>query len=95
MCCSCLCVHCSENFSRLAARKYARVIQKLGFPVSKLPLTYLSLLRCIASNAFVRVCGPIKAKFTEFKIQNMVGSCDVKFPIRLEGLMHQHGQFAR
>ncbi|XP_065883449.1 uncharacterized protein [Dysidea avara] len=55
----------SEDFSRLAARKYARVIQKLGFP----------------------------AKFTEFKIQNMVGSCDVKFPIRLEGLVVQHQQF--
>ena len=24
----------SENLSRLAARKYARIIQKLGFPVS-------------------------------------------------------------
>ena len=23
--------------------------------------------------------------FLDFKIQNMVGSCDVKFPIRLEG----------
>jgi transcription initiation factor TFIID TATA-box-binding protein len=57
----------SEEKSRLAARKYARVIQKLGFP----------------------------AKFTDFKIQNMVGSTDVKFPIRLEGLMHQHGKFAR
>ncbi|NXG59496.1 TBP protein, partial [Hemiprocne comata] len=49
----------SEEQSRLAARKYARVVQKLGFP----------------------------AKFLDFKIQNMVGSCDVKFPIRLEGLM--------
>uniref|UniRef100_A0A8C0J6M9 TATA-box-binding protein n=1 Tax=Chelonoidis abingdonii TaxID=106734 RepID=A0A8C0J6M9_CHEAB len=48
----------SEEQSRLAARKYARVVQKLGFP----------------------------AKFLDFKIQNMVGSCDVKFPIRLEGL---------
>jgi len=56
----------SEEESRLAARKYARVIQKLGFP----------------------------AKFTEFKIQNMVGSCDVKFPIRLEGLALQHQQFS-
>lgn len=56
----------SEDESRLAARKYARVVQKLGFP----------------------------AKFTEFKIQNMVGSCDVKFPIRLEGLVAQHGQFS-
>ncbi|XP_077993535.1 uncharacterized protein LOC144447396 [Glandiceps talaboti] len=56
----------SEDMSRLAARKYARVIQKLGFP----------------------------AKFLDFKIQNMVGSCDVKFPIRLEGLVLTHGQFS-
>jgi hypothetical protein len=25
----------------------------------------------------------------------MVGSCDVKFPIRLEGLVLTHGQFSR
>ena len=31
----------------------------------------------------------------EFKIQNMVGSCDVKFPIRLEGLVVKHSQFSR
>ncbi|XP_062850916.1 TATA-box-binding protein [Trichomycterus rosablanca] len=55
----------SEEQSRLAARKYARVVQKLGFP----------------------------AKFLDFKIQNMVGSCDVKFPIRLEGLVLTHQQF--
>lgn len=36
-----------------------------------------------------------KAKFMDFKIQNMVGSCDVKFPIRLEGLVLTHGQFSR
>lgn len=56
----------SEDDSRLAARKYARIIQKLGFP----------------------------AKFLDFKIQNMVGSCDVKFPIRLEGLVLTHGAFS-
>lgn len=56
----------SEDDSRLAARKYARIIQKLGFP----------------------------AKFLDFKIQNMVGSCDVKFPIRLEGLVLTHGSFS-
>lgn len=55
-----------EEQSRLAARKYARVVQKLGFP----------------------------AKFLDFKIQNMVGSCDVKFPIRLEGLVLTHQQFS-
>ncbi|XP_040081623.1 TATA-box-binding protein-like [Oryx dammah] len=56
----------SEEQSRLASRKYARIIQKLGFP----------------------------AKFLDFKIQNMVGSCDVKFPIRLEALVLSHQQFA-
>ncbi|KAI6661952.1 TATA-box-binding protein-like [Oopsacas minuta] len=55
-----------EEKSKLAARKYARVIQKLGFP----------------------------AKFKDFKIQNIVGSCDVKFPIRLEGLVFAHSQFS-
>ncbi|BFZ12307.1 hypothetical protein BsWGS_15346 [Bradybaena similaris] len=56
----------SEDLAKLAARKYARIVQKLGFP----------------------------AKFLDFKIQNMVGSCDVKFPIRLEGLVLTHGQFS-
>lgn len=56
----------SEEMAKLAARKYARIVQKLGFP----------------------------AKFLDFKIQNMVGSCDVKFPIRLEGLVLTHQQFS-
>jgi transcription initiation factor TFIID TATA-box-binding protein len=56
----------SEDDSRLASRKYARIIQKLGF----------------------------NAKFMDFKIQNIVGSCDVKFPIRLEGLAYSHGMFS-
>ncbi|BBH04274.1 TATA binding protein 2 [Prunus dulcis] len=56
----------SEQQSKLAARKYARIIQKLGFP----------------------------AQFKDFKIQNIVGSCDVKFPIRLEGLAYSHGAFS-
>jgi hypothetical protein len=56
----------SEDDSRLASRKYARIVQKLGFD----------------------------AKFSEFKIQNIVGSCDVRFPIRLEGLAYSHGQFS-
>ncbi|MCP9259104.1 TATA-box-binding protein [Dirofilaria immitis] len=56
----------SEESSRLAARKYARIVQKLGF----------------------------NAKFTEFKVQNMVGSCDVRFPIQLEGLCLTHTQFS-
>jgi transcription initiation factor TFIID TATA-box-binding protein len=56
----------SEDDSKLASRKYARIIQKLGF----------------------------SAKFTDFKIQNIVGSCDIKFPIRLEGLASKHHNFS-
>ena len=56
----------SEDDSRLASRKYARIIQKLGF----------------------------EARFSEFKIQNIVGSCDVRFPIRLEGLAYSHGVYS-
>jgi len=56
----------SEEDSRMAARKYARIVQKLGFP----------------------------AKFRDFKIQNMVGSCDVRFAIRLEGFVLTHSQFS-
>ncbi|KAF7704481.1 hypothetical protein HF521_021553 [Silurus meridionalis] len=56
----------SEEQSHLAARKYVRVVQKLGFP----------------------------AKFLDFKIVNMVGSCDVCFPIRLESLELAHKQFS-
>lgn len=56
----------SEDDSKLASRKYARIIQKLGF----------------------------NARFTDFKIQNIVGSCDIKFPIRLEGLASRHHNFS-
>ncbi len=55
----------SEEDSKKAARQYAKIINKLGFPV----------------------------KFSEFKIQNIVGSCDVRFPIRLEGLAMTHARY--
>ena len=55
----------SEDDSRLAARKYARIIQKLGF----------------------------SAKFMDFKIQNIVGSIDVGFCLRLECFHTCHSQF--
>lgn len=34
-----------------------------------------------------------QVKFAEFKIQNIVGSCDVKFPIKLESLYNTHSKF--
>ncbi len=77
----------SEELSRLAARKYARIIQKLGFPVRPVVLTGTQWFYCYLDST--------QARFMEFKIQNMVGSCDVKFPIRLEGLVVKHSQFSR
>jgi transcription initiation factor TFIID TATA-box-binding protein len=56
----------SEDDSKLASRKYARIIQRLG----------------------------CNARFTDFKIQNIVGSCDINFPIRLEGLASRHHMFS-
>ena len=51
-----------EDKSRIAARKFARIIQKLGFSV----------------------------KFTNFKIQNMVGSSNVHFKIALKNLYNEN-----
>lgn len=56
----------SEDQCRLASRKYARIIQKLGF----------------------------KTQFCDFKIQNIVGSCDVGFPVRLETIAFVHSTFS-
>ncbi|AFP65589.1 TATA binding protein of transcription factor IID (nucleomorph) [Chroomonas mesostigmatica CCMP1168] len=56
----------SEETAKLGGKKYARIIQKIGY-------------------------GHIK--FLDFKIQNIVASCDTKFPIRLESLAHAHNQF--
>ncbi|KRX10821.1 hypothetical protein PPERSA_00991 [Pseudocohnilembus persalinus] len=55
----------TEQESNRGARKYAKIIKKLGFNV----------------------------KFTEFKIQNIVGSTDVGFPINLDNLEHDHKKF--
>lgn len=55
----------NEISANLAARKFARIIQKLGHSV----------------------------KFMDFKIQNLVATVDLRFPIRLESLNQMHGQF--
>ena len=56
----------SEELAKIASRKYARIVQKLGF----------------------------EARFLDFKVQNIVASCDVRFPIRLEGLASQHAHYS-
>lgn len=37
--------------------------------------------------------GYTNARFTEFTVQNIVASCDVNFPVRLEGLARAHSDF--
>ena len=54
----------SEEDSKKASRKYAKIIKSLGFPV----------------------------EFKEFKVQNIVGSCDVKFHISLSKLHMKLGK---
>ncbi|ALC38728.1 Trf [Drosophila busckii] len=56
----------NEIEANMGSRKFARILQKLGFPV----------------------------KFVDYKIQNIVATVDLRFPIRLENLNQVHGQFS-
>ncbi|XP_005178929.1 TBP-related factor [Musca domestica] len=56
----------NESEASLGTRKFARIIQKLGYPI----------------------------KFTDFRLQNIVATVDLRFPIRLENLNQIHGQFS-
>jgi transcription initiation factor TFIID TATA-box-binding protein len=42
----------------------------------------------------VKRCGNNDIRLTEYKVQNMVGTCDVKFPISLEKLAFEHSKFS-
>ncbi len=46
----------------------------------------------LASRTFAKIILKLgfPVKFSEFKVQNIVASCDVKFPIRLEGLANDY-----
>lgn len=56
----------TEADAHLGARKFARIIQKLGYAV----------------------------RFLDFKVQNLVATVDLRFPIRLEKLNQMHQQFS-
>lgn len=49
----------------------------------------------IASQRYAKIINKLgfNAQFTEFKIQNIVSSCDLKFCIKLEGLAYAHSNF--
>ena len=82
----------SYIFCRLAARKYARIVQKLGFPTKFKDFKIQNMVSFFLSRFrtwymfFDHYLSIIAYLFTQ------VGSCDVKFPIRLEGLVLTHSQ---
>ena len=106
----------SKKDSHTASRKYARIIQKLGFAdvkfkeyasppsplappysTSQLPLPAPhtpNVLPCMASLTWIARSLPANPPI-RYKVQNMVGSCDVKFPIRLEGLHYNQQPFSQ
>lgn len=49
----------------------------------------------IASQRYAKIIHKLgfNAQFTEFKVQNIVSSCDLKFCIRLEGLAYAHSNY--
>ncbi|KAG7400966.1 TATA-box-binding protein [Phytophthora boehmeriae] len=50
----------------------------------------------LAARKFTRVIQKLNfpAKFSEFKVRNVMGTCDIRFPIRLEGLLNDHARFS-
>lgn len=95
--------------ARQAARKYARIIQKLDFPARFTDFKIQNMVRAIylsrpapfsnhtraarhqADTSVVRTCHPATSPCTPV---GQVGSCDVKFPIRLEGLAYKHSHYS-
>jgi len=86
-------------------RRFAAVIMRIRDPKTTALMFASGKMVCtgakseamsqLAAKKYVRVvqkCG-MPAEFQEFKVQNMVGSCDVQFPIRLEVLAHSHSVF--
>ena len=93
------------RFSEYNPRKFAAVIVRLRDP--KLTALIFESGKMVVTGSkseeqsikgarkFTRIIQRLNfpAKFTGIKISNMTGSCDVRFPIRLEGLAFRHGKF--
>jgi transcription initiation factor TFIID TATA-box-binding protein len=87
----------SQDECKLAGRKFARIIQKVN---TELEHAGDSLLKPDAPPKHGHALNPTAASrvgqlgFSEFKVQNVVGGCDVRFPITLQTLQMQHYQFS-
>ena len=80
--------------------QFAKIIQKLEnpvvFKVSNTPDLHICpciTLGWLGPHLFRLAPVRLQVSVQDFKIQNIVGSCDVKFPIRLEGLSYTHSFF--
>ena len=74
----------SEEEANLAARKYARIVQKLGYDVRFLEYkVHVMLILCVLLLCLCLL----------LQVQNIVGSTDVHFPIHLEKMALMHGIF--
>lgn len=89
---------CQTDIDFGFSHQFARIIQKLGFEVKfkvLLVIPYICKHKMIRARFFLYIYSNLKVWGTQdFKIQNMVGSCDVKFPIRLESLACSHAAFS-
>jgi len=86
-------------------RRFAAVIMRIREPKTTALIFASGKMVCTgarneddsrkASKQYAKIIKKLgfNVKFSEFKIQNIVGSCDVKFPIRLEGLASEHSAF--
>ncbi|KAI9914089.1 hypothetical protein PsorP6_005433 [Peronosclerospora sorghi] len=68
-----------EESFRLAAHTFTRVIQVCIDNVHGLRMISIGLML---------------TQFSEFKVRNVMVTCDVRFPIRLEGLLNDHARFS-
>ncbi|KEH34632.1 TATA-box-binding protein [Medicago truncatula] len=66
-------------------QRHPAVIMRIRAPESKAQINSFGMMYA----AIIRKTG-FPTKFKDFKIQEIVGSCDVKFPIHLQRLAHSH-----
>ncbi|XP_058787464.1 TATA-box-binding protein-like isoform X2 [Vicia villosa] len=83
-------------------QRHPSVSMRIKAPESKAQISSSGIMVCtgaksesqskLAASKFVAIIRKMgfPAKFKDFKIQEIVGSCDVKFPIRLERLANSH-----
>ena len=88
-----------KRFSALVMRIRTPKSTALMFNSGKIVITGAkSEPNCrLAGRKFTRILqklGYSEAKFTDFKVQNLVATCGTNFPIRLEGLLLKHQSFA-